>query len=163
MNTKQSLSRIASSIILTLYQWCSPCSNILEIFIQFFNFVTFNWDFFPVNWEKGHYFQLGIWPNIGYKISQQIFALSTEQAPYITNISNLCICDILEQFSHLQASKEFVFCLIRGHIGIKGNERVGASAKSPLIKPISNVKVLHTDLKSQSTESPGVPMGWRHI
>ena len=46
-------------------------SNILEIFIQFLNFVTFNWEFFNVNWEKRYYFQLGIWPNIGYKISQK--------------------------------------------------------------------------------------------
>ena len=27
-------------------------SKILEFFIQFFDFVTFNWEFFPDDWEK---------------------------------------------------------------------------------------------------------------
>ena len=47
------------------------CVNILE-FISFYNFITFNLEFFPVNWErKRYYFQLGIWPNFDYKISQK--------------------------------------------------------------------------------------------
>ena len=38
-----------------------------RIFYSIFYFVTFSWEFFPWNWEKMYYFQLGIWPNISFK------------------------------------------------------------------------------------------------
>jgi hypothetical protein len=44
-------------------------------FYSIYFFVTFNWELFPVDWENNilHlYFQLGIWPNICYKISKKM-------------------------------------------------------------------------------------------
>ena len=75
-------------------------------------------------------------------------SLSTLHALHNMKILNPCVCNILERISHLQSSKEFVFCWIPGHIGIKGNEKADANAKSALTLPISNVRVPYTDFKS---------------
>ena len=51
----QTLSKMASSIIETLYQWCSTCFKHLRDFHSFFlNFVTFNWKFFPRELGKNY-------------------------------------------------------------------------------------------------------------
>jgi hypothetical protein len=48
-------------------------AKILEfrIVIQYFCFVTFNWEFFPVDWENNILFSVGNMTNKGYKISQK--------------------------------------------------------------------------------------------
>ena len=75
-------------------------------------------------------------------------SLSTLQALFNKDLENPMICKILERISTLGTTREFVFCWIPGHIGIKGNDRADKNAKSALTLPISDVKVPSSDFKS---------------
>ena len=58
------------------------------------------------------------------------------------------IQQILRKNDYLSAFKEIVFCLLPSHVNICGDEPADLEAKSALSLSITNLKILHSDFKS---------------
>ena len=61
---------------------------------------------------------------------------------------NLLIQQILRKFNYLSSFKEIVFCWLPSHTNIRGNELADLEAKSALSLSITNLKIPHSDFKS---------------
>ena len=61
---------------------------------------------------------------------------------------NPLIQQILRKYNYLSAFKEIVFCWLPSHTNIRGNELADLEAKSALSLSITNLKIPHSDFKS---------------
>ena len=61
---------------------------------------------------------------------------------------NPLIQQILRKFNYLSSFKEIVFCWLPSHTNIRGNELADLEAKSALSLSITNLKIPHSDFKS---------------
>ena len=55
---------------------------------------------------------------------------------------------MFRKYNYLSAFKDIVFCWLPSHINIRGNERAHLEAKSALSLSIINLKIPHSDFKS---------------
>ena len=77
-------------------------------------------------------------------------SLSSLQAIHSTKLDVPMIRDIAERCHHLHTVNKIIsFCWIPSHVGIRGNERADAAAKTALSLPESDIKVPHTDLRQK--------------
>lgn len=75
-------------------------------------------------------------------------SLSVLQAIHGAKWSNPLICEILEKCHFLSLyGKEIHLCWVPSHVGIAGNERADAAAKTALQLTVSDFKIPHTDYK----------------
>ena len=65
-----------------------------------------------------------------------------------TSSKNLKIQNVIEKHHELSKTKENLFCWLRSHVGIKGNEAADVKAKASLDLEISHFKLPCTDFKS---------------
>ena len=77
---------------------------------------------------------------------------------------NPLIQQILKKYYYLSVSKEIVFCWLPSHVNIRGNEFADLEAKSALSLEITNLKIPHSDFKSNfrlyiSRAGPGLRIG----
>ena len=61
---------------------------------------------------------------------------------------NPLIQQIFRKYNYLSAFKEIVFCWLPSHSNIRGNELADLEAKSALSFSITNLKIPHSDFKS---------------
>ena len=61
---------------------------------------------------------------------------------------NPLIQQIFRKYNYLSAFKEIVFCWLPSHTNIRGNELADLEAKSALSLSITNLKIPHSDFKS---------------
>ena len=61
---------------------------------------------------------------------------------------SVLIQQILRKYNYLSAFKEIVFCWLPSHTNIRGNELADLEAKSALSLSITNLKIPHSDFKS---------------
>ena len=61
---------------------------------------------------------------------------------------NPLIQQILRKYNYLSSFKEIVFCWLPSHTNIRGNELADLEAKSALSLSITNLKIPHSDFKS---------------
>ena len=73
-------------------------------------------------------------------------SLSVLQSINNCKLDNPLVQDILLRF-HNMGSKHIILCWLPSHTGIKGNEKADIAAKSTLLLPPSNFKLLYTDFK----------------
>lgn len=64
------------------------------------------------------------------------------------NHSNPLIQHILRRYYYISVIKTVIFCWIPSHVNIRGNEQADHEAKSALDSEITNIKIPHTDFKS---------------
>ena len=78
-------------------------------------------------------------------------SLSSLQAIHSTKLDVPMIRGIAERCHHLHTVNKIIsFCWIPSHVGIRGNERADAAAKTALSLPESDIKVPHTDLRQKA-------------
>ena len=61
---------------------------------------------------------------------------------------NPLIQQIFRKYNYLSSFKEIVFCWLPSHTNIRGNELADLEAKSALSLSITNLKIPHSDFKS---------------
>ena len=91
-----------------------------------------------------------------YRISDQPekqFIIYSDFLSVLRSLKNLdhrnpLFQQILRKYNNLSAFKEVVFCWLPNHINICGNELADLEVKSALSLSITNLKILHSDFKS---------------
>ena len=61
---------------------------------------------------------------------------------------NPLIQQMFRKYNYLSSFKEIVFCWLQSHTNIRGNELADLEAKSALSLSINNLKIPHSDFKS---------------
>jgi ribonuclease HI len=87
------------------------------------------------------------------KSSDSHFIIFSDSKSCLQAIANLklehpLIMQTLEKLnSRKLIGKYIIFCWLPSHIGIKGNEEADAAAKAALQRPVSNIRIPHSDFK----------------
>ena len=81
------------------------------------------------------------------------FIIYSDSLSVLRSLKNLdhrnpLIQQILRKFNYLSSFKEIVFCWLPSHTNIRGNELADLEAKSALSLSITNLKIPHSDFKS---------------
>ena len=81
------------------------------------------------------------------------FIIYSDSLPVLRSLKNLdhrnpLIQQILRKYNYLSSFKEIVFCWLPSHTNIRGNEVADLEAKSALSLSITNLKIPHSDFKS---------------
>ena len=81
------------------------------------------------------------------------FIIYSDSLSVLRSLKNLdhrnpLIQQIFRKYNYLSAFKEIVFCWLPSHTNIRGNELADLEAKSALSLSITNLKIPHSDFKS---------------
>ena len=81
------------------------------------------------------------------------FIIYSDSLSVLRSLKNLdhrnpLIQQIFRKYNYLSSCKEIVFCWLPSHTNIRGNELVDLEAKSALSLSITNLKIPHSDFKS---------------
>ena len=81
------------------------------------------------------------------------FIIYSDSLSVLRSLKNLdhrnpLIQQIFRKYNYLSACKEIVFCWLPSHTNIRGNELADLEAKSALSLSITNLKIPHSDFKS---------------
>ena len=81
------------------------------------------------------------------------FIIYSDSLSVLCSLKNLdhrnpLIQQVLRKFNYLSSFKEIVFCWLPSHTNIRGNELADLEAKSALSLSITNLKIPHSDFKS---------------
>ena len=84
------------------------------------------------------------------KTVHHLFRFSLSVLKSLKNLDhrNPLIQQIFRKYNYLLAFKEIVFCWLPSHTNIRGNELADPEAKSALSLSITNLKIPHSDFKS---------------
>ena len=85
--------------------------------------------------------------------TEKQFIIYSDSLSVLRSLKNLdyrnpLIQQILRKYNYLSSFKEIVFCWLPSHTNIRGNELADLEAKSALSLSITNLKIPHTDFKS---------------
>ena len=85
--------------------------------------------------------------------SEKQFIIFSDSLSVLRSLKNLdhrnpLIQQIFRKYNYLSAFKEIVFCWLPSHTNVRGNELADLEAKSALSLSITNLKIPHSDFKS---------------